>query len=813
MRGLGELLVGALLVLLWLTLVPSARAADFTVVNTNNSGSGSLREALTAANSNPGRDRMLFDIPGEGVRVIRLTNALPAIVDSLEIDGFSQPGSSPNTETNFDNAVRLIELDGGNQSFDGLVVSADGCHIRGLSVRRFASGVALQSSSNVIVSCLLGTVPLSPGIQTNLTVGNGYGVSVGGFCCSNVVVAGNRIGGEALAERNVVLANRQSAVRIGEYGAEVVRDTVILGNFIGVMPDGVRSAGWYGFSSISLRSAAGVKIGGAEAGAGNVLAAGFLTAPGFSFPPAGTAVSLRGAGVSDVQIIGNCVGVGADGASPLYPFQNIGVVAEVNGLANLPIRPLNLLITGNRFGYTDYGVHVSEVVNGTNIFSANRISVLSNTMTAMHVSSIYLGRSTAQNDPGDSDIGANDQQNHPVITDVVFTNGTTVIEGFLSSAYEKSYIVELFASSTKTSNGHANCEVFLERINLATDTNGMASFRETFPFIDADHRVISATATDADGNTSLVSPPLSARSAEPMIFVQPIDLGVSSGSTATFSVVASGDQPLSVGWRVNGLPITGATNFSLVITNARLENVGNYDVVLSNPFGVVTSRTARLAVGVRPIIVQHPISQTVASNQSITLSVSVSNLATLPLLYIWRSNSVIVATELSGERTAFYKTAPLKSTPRYVVVVSNALTAPVSSRTAFITMLADRDGDGLPDAFEILYALNPDEAADAQLDFDGDGLSNIEEYLSGTNPVDATNQLRIQRIQSDMAGALVEFLASSNKTYLLQYQDAVAGGSWLPLLALPARETNRMESVRDSESNPARFYRVITPSE
>ncbi len=46
----------------------------------------------------------------------------------------------------------------------------------------------------------------------------------------------------------------------------------------------------------------------------------------------------------------------------------------------------------------------------------------------------------------------------------------------------------------------------------------------------------------------------------------------------------------------------------------------------------------------------------------------------------------------------------------------------------------DTDGDGIPDAWEKLYGLDPEDSSDASLDYDSDLLTNLMEYLLGTNP-------------------------------------------------------------------------------
>ncbi|MFO1497494.1 MAG: DUF642 domain-containing protein [Verrucomicrobiota bacterium] len=83
---------------------------------------------------------------------------------------------------------------------------------------------------------------------------------------------------------------------------------------------------------------------------------------------------------------------------------------------------------------------------------------------------------------------------------------------------------------------------------------------------------------------------------EPVIATQPANVTVAAGDSATFSVVANGQQPLNYQWRFNSSPITGANSSAYTIPNAQQVNVGNYDVVVSNSAGTATSSTATLSV-------------------------------------------------------------------------------------------------------------------------------------------------------------------------------------------------------------------------
>src|SRR5438045_3698892 len=94
-------------------------AATFTVTNTDDTGSGSLRKAMMDANSAGGADTIVFNVPGAGVHTITPATTLPAITSPVTIDGYTQPGSAENTLETGDNAVLLIQLTGSSSSVNG----------------------------------------------------------------------------------------------------------------------------------------------------------------------------------------------------------------------------------------------------------------------------------------------------------------------------------------------------------------------------------------------------------------------------------------------------------------------------------------------------------------------------------------------------------------------------------------------------------------------------------------------------------------------------------------------------------------------
>lgn len=89
---------------------------------------------------------------------------------------------------------------------------------------------------------------------------------------------------------------------------------------------------------------------------------------------------------------------------------------------------------------------------------------------------------------------------------------------------------------------------------------------------------------------------ISTGSVAPVITAQPVSRTVVAGGSVTLSVAATGVPAVSYQWRKNGQQVPGATGRSFVFNPAQASDAGNYDVVISNGVGAVTSSTAGLRV-------------------------------------------------------------------------------------------------------------------------------------------------------------------------------------------------------------------------
>ncbi|MDA1273734.1 MAG: immunoglobulin domain-containing protein [Verrucomicrobia bacterium] len=82
----------------------------------------------------------------------------------------------------------------------------------------------------------------------------------------------------------------------------------------------------------------------------------------------------------------------------------------------------------------------------------------------------------------------------------------------------------------------------------------------------------------------------------PAIQTQPAGVTVDLGASASFTVAASGDAPLSYQWKRNGGNLAGATSQTLALNSVQAADAGSYSVVVQNPGGAVTSQAASLTL-------------------------------------------------------------------------------------------------------------------------------------------------------------------------------------------------------------------------
>jgi CSLREA domain-containing protein len=200
-----------------------------------------LRAAIMEANANPNPtalNTINFNITGAAPFIITPFTPLPPIFKPVFINGYTQPGASPNTlpPSGGTNAVLLIELNGIPPppapplpaGTNGLVIFAGNSTVRGLVIRNFPNnGILLQQRpGNRIEGNYIGT-----NVAGNLTMPNGNN----GILIQTIGPEGNFIGGTSFSQRNVVSGNTDDGVEVGTPSTS----NLIQGNFIGLTANGL----------------------------------------------------------------------------------------------------------------------------------------------------------------------------------------------------------------------------------------------------------------------------------------------------------------------------------------------------------------------------------------------------------------------------------------------------------------------------------------------------------------------------------------------------------------------------------------------
>ena len=481
-----------------------ATAADFFVTTTNGTGAGSLHQAITEANSTPGADRILFNIPGAGVHTIDASrDQLPIVEESLVIDGYSQPGAKPNSLTTENDAVILIRIDGGSAGLHGLVFygTTSDYVVRGLCLTGFrgTNGIVGAITAGVVRSAVvagnfIGVLPDGETFGGNY-IGVGHVTRLGGTDpASRNIISGNAIGfaGEAAPAPETA---RYGALVQGNYFGTNASGTKALPNSIAIglatIPTGICAE-----RDIDLSATV---IGGGAPGARNLISGNGAAIVLGRTECGGNRLPAQPVRANGVRIQANSIGMHADGYGALPNSSGITIIAGANNLIG------GILGEGNVIGYNGTGV----VITGGPGSIGNQISY--NAIFRNQEQGIDLGDDgVTPNDADDSDSGPNSLQNYPLIDSVIVQfssrgHAYANITGRLNSKPNSTFQLEFFGGSTAASSAPSQGELSYGTFDVTTDANGHAAFN-FYRAVDSGRPVYTVTATDSTGNTSEFSP-------------------------------------------------------------------------------------------------------------------------------------------------------------------------------------------------------------------------------------------------------------------------------------------------------------------
>jgi hypothetical protein len=611
-------------------------ATTYPVINTNDSGAGSLRQAIMDANGNPGADVITFAIPGAGVQTIAIAagSPLPPITDSVTINGYSQPGAVANTNGPGLglNGTLLIELNGAAGVATGLTIAANDVTIRGLVINRFTTNdiVIPDDASNWSNVKIEGNYLGSNASGTaNFSGKDFWGIVVGGG-------TNDTIGGTTPLSRNLI----NSGFRGIEVGDHANTGLTIQGNLIGTNAAGTASLGPQTGYSVSLRVISNSTVGGLTPAAANVISG------------AGTGIglgnSIGGTSVVNVAVQGNFIGTDVTGTKIVGNSGHGIAIASINGFIGgtaagagnvisgntgdgVNIQGNGAVIQGNFIG-TDHtglidlgnggmGVNVlanDSVVGGTaagagNVIAFNggtgpsagvgvsgqRVRVRGNSIhgTKDHgagglgidlVADSALG--VTPNDAGDLDpdtvhghTGGNSLQNFPIMTASSFSAAGATVSMTLNSAPSTTYDVDVYANPACAPRPQEFVEgqTYLGSLQMNTDGSGNASVNNAFfPVaggVPAGSRV-TATATDPAGDTSEFSQ-------RNVFSVSPISEPAAGGASITLSGMLF-QAPATV--TVNGVAATNVnvSNVNTITATAPPVGAGSVNSIVVTSGGL-----------------------------------------------------------------------------------------------------------------------------------------------------------------------------------------------------------------------------------
>ncbi len=489
--------------------------APLLVTSTADSGPGTLRAAITAANRMIGPATIGIDFvigtPGSA-QTIKLTSPLPAISASVRIDGTSQGGDNysgpPLIELNGTSAgpnASGLELTGNNSVVEGLTIdhfAQDGIVLRDKAAGNTIGGTAAGAGNVLSGNGNDGIELVGRGTVQNLIEGNFIGTNAAGTAAfanrfDGIVIRGNAssnsIGGTATGAGNVISGNGNDGIEILNQGTT---GNLVQGNDIGTNLGGTGAIA-NKFDGIVIRTGAGSNsVGGKASGAGTIISGN-----------GHDGIEIVGEGTTNNLVQGNTIGAKSGGTSALS-----------NAADGIAVRDH---ASDNTIGGTDQGagniiafnggdgVLVGDTTRGPAAGTGNAIE--GNSIFGNKRLGIFLGFDDTSKPPvvlANNSLGHpkfnNSYQNYPVLNVPRLTPNGAILSGTISSPNNPGtqIRIEFFVSNSADPTGFGQGQFFFTAVTVTTNSSGMASFSFRLPSTLKSGQFISATATDAAGNTS-----------------------------------------------------------------------------------------------------------------------------------------------------------------------------------------------------------------------------------------------------------------------------------------------------------------------
>ena len=370
-------LLGSLAGSLNMLVAPISRAADISVINLDDSGAGSLRQAITDANTNPGADTITFTTAG----TITLLSALPNITESLTIDATAPVQAGANIvldATGFTAGLRFQT--GSSHIVKGIgILNAN----RGIYIETGVTGITIGSTDSEgaveINGCSQSAIINAGG--DNVTIQNSY---LGTLSANGIGIevngsgSGLTIGGSGSNQRNYISGNNTLGISIADTSTVSIK-----GNYIGVTTAGTAALA-NGQDGIYLNSGVTTAaIGGSGADANTISG---NTHHGINIK----------SGNTGVEIYGNYIGTNYDGTASIGNGES-GIVIESNGVTvgnSADALKANIISSNG-----SYGIKIENA--NSNTISGNKIGTNasggSDGVTANTLNGVMISGTSASN--------------------------------------------------------------------------------------------------------------------------------------------------------------------------------------------------------------------------------------------------------------------------------------------------------------------------------------------------------------------------------------------------------------------------------